>query len=79
MITNKYPEWIILAHKHKKSNFQTRTCSPDDWGYRSGFHPFQVVIMAAGWKAKILAWIFRIPPCNYTGTNERCWPKLDLK
>ena len=73
-----YAEWEIAAHKERKANFETRTCPPDDCEYRIGFHPFQVVVIAAGWKARLLAWLFRIPPCKYTGTNEICWPKPDL-
>lgn len=78
MPNKPYPQWVIDAHKNRKPNFETRTCSCDDWGYRSGHHPHQVVICAAGWPAKILTWIFRIKPCNYTGTNEPCWPKPEL-
>ena len=73
-----HPPWMIEAHKVRKPNFETRTCSPDDWGYRSGFHPFQVVIQAAGWKAKVLAFIFRIKPCCYTFTDKQYWPVKEL-
>ena len=77
-----YPQWVIDAHKGRKAYFEAETMCFDHFGYRNracdSWHPFQVCITAGGWKAKVLAFIFRIPPCNYTGTDYRCWPKPDL-
>jgi len=77
-LENKYPQWMIDAHKITKSTIKTRTCSFDEWGYDADCDPFQVVITASGWKAKILAFLFRIPPCMFSYSDEQCWPKKDL-
>lgn len=73
-----YPEWMTKAHSYKKSTIITRTCSYDDWGYRSEENPLQIVIQASGWKARVLAFLFRIKPCYYTGSKRQCWPKPEL-
>ncbi len=71
-------EWVKESHKHRKSHFEARTIDPEHFGYMSGYHPLQVCITASGWRAKILKFLFRIPDCNYTGTNVRYWPHEEL-
>ena len=71
-------EWVKESHKYRKSHFEFRTIDPEHFAYLSGYHPLQVCITASGWRAKILKFLFRIPPCNFTGTSIRYWPHDEL-
>ena len=71
-------EWVKESHKHRKSHLESRTIDPEHFAYLSEHHPLQVCITASGWKAKILKFLFRIPPCNFTGTSVRYWPHDEL-
>jgi hypothetical protein len=71
-------ERVKEFHKHRKSHLESRTIDPEHFGYMLGHHPLQVCITASGWRAKILKFLFRIPPCNFTGTSVRYWPHDEL-
>lgn len=71
-------DYIKRLHEQKGSEIEARVIEPDHFGYRSHLHPLQVCILATGWKAKILKFLFRIPDCNFTGTSIEYWPLKEL-
>ena len=74
----KRAEWVVQAHQCKRGHFEARVVDPEHFAYVSGNHPLQVCITASGWRARLIRWVLRIPPCNFTGTPVRYWPHDDL-
>ena len=70
--------YIVQQHRYRKGHLEAQMVDPEHFAYRSQHDPVQICIMASGWRARLLQWLLRVPPCRFTGTDIQFWPDPEL-